>query len=151
MFWRHHHSRFSLLHFWVLYPTDFKFSKRILLYSHEHVTGLPSPHSLPPKGLKILHVPIHLRCHFSVGTYHKGTLQPELGILIYLEDQYLSTISKINPSSKQSPNYKILFKCDMSIDSRTRITVVGDRSFTNMLRIKNSLFQATIKSRLTYI
>ena len=134
MIWRHRHSRFSLSQFWVRTPINFKFSKRILLYSHEHVAGLPSPHSLPPKGLKILDVPIHLVCHFSVRTHHKGTLQPEPGILIYLQGQYLSTTSKVNLSSKQSPNDKILFKCDMSINLRTNITVVGDRSFTNTLQ-----------------
>ena len=66
----------------------------MLLYSHEQVAGLPPPLSLSPKGLKILDVQIHLSC-FSVRTHHKGTLQPELGILMYLEDQYLSTTSKI--------------------------------------------------------
>ena len=88
----------------------------------------------PQKRLKIVDVPIHLSCHFSVRTHHKGTLQPGLGILIYLQDQYLSTTSKINLSPKQSPNIKILFKCDMLIHSRTRITVMGDRGFTDMLR-----------------
>ena len=67
----------------------------MLLYSHKQVAGLPPPLSLPPKGLKILDVPIHLSCLFSVRTQHKGTLQPELGILMYLEDQNLSTTSKI--------------------------------------------------------
>ena len=86
---------FPLSHFWVRSPTDFKFSKRMLLYSHEQVAGLPPPLSLPPKGLKILDVPIHLSCRFSVRTHNKGTLHPELGILMYLEDQYLSVTSKI--------------------------------------------------------
>ena len=67
----------------------------MLLYSHEQVAGLPPPLSLPPKGLKILDVPIHLSCRFSVRTHHNGTLQPELGILMYLEDQYLRTTSNI--------------------------------------------------------
>ena len=67
----------------------------MLLYSHEQVAGLPPPLSPPPKGLKSLDVPIHLSCHFSVKTQHKGTLQPEMGILMYLEDQYLSTTFKI--------------------------------------------------------
>ena len=111
-----------------------KFSKRILFYSHEYVTGLPPPHSLPPKRGKILNVPVYLSCHFSVRTHHKGTLQPKLGILIYLQDQYLNTTSKLNLSSKQSRIVKILLKCDMSIDSWTRITVVGQRGFTNTLR-----------------
>ena len=66
----------------------------MLLYSHEQVAGLPPPLSLPPKGLKTLDIPIHLSYRFSVRTHHKGTLQLELGILMYLEDQYLSTTSK---------------------------------------------------------
>ena len=68
----------------------------MLLYSHEQSrAGLPPPLSLPPKGLKILDVPIHLSCRFSVRTHPKGILQLELGILMYLEDQYLSATSKI--------------------------------------------------------
>ena len=67
----------------------------MLLYSRKQVAGLPPPLSLTPKGLKILDVPIHLSCRFSVRTHRKGTLQSELGILMYLEDQYLSMTSKI--------------------------------------------------------
>ena len=65
---------------------------------------------LPPKGLKILDVPIHLSCHFSVRTHWKSTLQPQLGILIY---QYLRTTSNVNLSPTQSSNIRILFKCDI--------------------------------------
>ena len=67
----------------------------MLLCSHEQIADLPPPLSLPQKGLKTLDVPIHLNCRFSVTTYHKGTLQLELEILMYLEDEYLSTTSKI--------------------------------------------------------
>ena len=67
----------------------------MLLYSHEQVAGLPPPLSLPPKGLKILDAPIHLSCHFFVRAHRKGTLHTELGILMYLEDQYLSATSKV--------------------------------------------------------
>ena len=95
LIWRHRQSRISPVTFWVRSPTDFKFSKRILVYSHEQVAGLPPPLSLPPNGLKILDVPIHLNCHFFVRTHRKGTLLPELRILMYLEDQYLSTTSKV--------------------------------------------------------
>ena len=54
--------------------------------------------SLPPK------LSIHLSCHFSVKTHHKDTLQPKLGILIYLQDQYLNTTSNVNISPTQSAN-----------------------------------------------
>ena len=136
LIWPHLHSRFFLSQFWVRSPTDFKFFKHILLYSQGHITGLPPPHSLPPKGVKIrqFDAPIDLSCHFSVRTHHKGTFQPELGILIYLQGQYLSTTSKVNFSRKQSTNVKILFKCVMSIYPRTRAIVVGDRGSTNTLR-----------------
>ena len=67
----------------------------MLLYSHEQVAVLPPPLSLPPKGLKILDVPIQLSCRFSLRTHHSGTLQLELGILMSLEDQYLRTTSNI--------------------------------------------------------
>ena len=89
--------------------------------------------NLSPKRLKVLDVPIHLSCHFSVRTNHWGTLQTKLGILVYFHDQYLST-SNGNLSSTQSPNIKILFKCDMSIGPRTTITAVGHRDFTNLLQ-----------------
>ena len=68
---------------------------------------------LPSKGLKILDVPIHGSRHFSVTTHQKCTLQPKLGILIYMLDQYLSTTSNVNLSPTQSPNVKILFNCDI--------------------------------------
>ena len=67
----------------------------MLLYRHKQVAGLPPPLSLPPKGLKILDVPIHVSCRFSIRTHPNGTLQAELGILMYLEDQYLRMTSKI--------------------------------------------------------
>ena len=67
----------------------------MLLYRHKQVAGLPPPLSLPPKGLKILDVPIHVSYRFSIRTHPNGTLQPELGILMYLEDQYLRMTSKI--------------------------------------------------------
>ena len=52
-------------------------------------------------------VPIHLICHFSVWTKHKGTLEPKLEILIYMQDQYLSETSNINLSLTQSHNNTI--------------------------------------------
>ena len=67
--------------------------------------------------IKILDVPIHLSCHFSLRIHHKRTLQLKLGILIYLQDPYLSTTSNVNFSPTQSPNIKILFKYDISIGS----------------------------------
>ena len=133
LIWRHPTLDLPLSHIWVRSPTDFKLSKRILLYSHERVTGLPPPLSLPPKGLEILDFPVHLSCHFSVRTHHKGTLQPELGILMYLEHQYLSTTSKVNLSPKQSPNNKILFKHD-DCGGRQGPSQIG-------YGINNSLFQ----------
>ena len=87
--------------------------------------------SLPPKMLKSLNAPIHLSSHFSL-QHHKNL--SKLGILIYLQDQYLSATHNVNLSPTQSPNIKILFKCDMSIRSQTRITAVGDRDFTNTLQ-----------------
>ena len=62
--------------------------------------------SLPLKRLKIIDVPIHLSCHFSVWTKHKGTLEPKLEILIYMQDQYLSATSNVNLSTTQSHNIK---------------------------------------------
>ena len=91
---------------------------------------------LPPNELKILDVPIHLSCHFSVRTHQKGTLQPNLWIFIYSQDEYLSKTSIVNLSATQSPNVKILLKCEMSFESRTRITAVRNRGFTNMLQDK---------------
>ena len=90
--------------------------------------------SLPPKSLKILNGPIHQSSHFSVRTHLKGTLQPKLGSLIYLQDQYLSTTSNVSLSPTQSPNIKKLFKSDTLIGSGNRITVMGDRAFTNTLQ-----------------
>ena len=80
--------------------------------------------SLPPKRLKIIDVPIHLSCHFSVWTKHKGTLEPKLEILIYMQDQYLSATSNVNLSPTQSHNIKMVFKCDIWIGSQIRITAV---------------------------
>ena len=74
--------------------------------------------SLLPKRLKTIDVPIHLSCHFSVWTKHKGTLEPKLEILIYMQDQYLSATSNVNLSLTQSQNIKILFKCDIWIGSK---------------------------------
>ena len=90
--------------------------------------------SLLPKRLKIIDVPIHLSCHFSVWTKHKGTLEPKLEILIYMQDQYLSATSNVNLSPTQSHNIKILFKCDIWIRLQPRITVMGNRGFTNTLQ-----------------
>ena len=89
---------------------------------------------LLPKRLKIIDVPVHLSCHFSVWTKHKGTLEPKLEILIYMQDQYLSATSNVNLSPTQSHNIKIVFKCDIWIGSQTRITAVGNRGFTNTLQ-----------------
>ena len=89
---------------------------------------------LLPKRLKIIDVPVHLSCHFSVWTKHKGTLEPKLEILIYMQDQYLSATSNVSLSPTQSHNIKILFKCDIWIGSQTRITAVGNRGFTNTLQ-----------------
>ena len=61
---------------------------------------------LLPKRLKIIDVPVHLSCHFSVWTKHKGTLEPKLEILIYMQDQYLSATSNVNLSTTQSHNIK---------------------------------------------
>ena len=89
---------------------------------------------LLPKRLKIIDVPVHLSCHFSVWTKHKGTLEPKLEILIYMQDQYLSATSNVNLSPAQSHNIKILFKCDIWIGLQTGITAVGNRGFTNTLQ-----------------
>ena len=89
---------------------------------------------LLPKRLKIINVPVHLSCHFSVWTKHKGTLEPKLEILIYMQDQYLSATSNVNLSPTQSHNIKILFKCNIWIGLQTGITDVGNRGFTNTLQ-----------------
>ena len=81
---------------------------------------------LLPKRLKIIDVPVHLSCHFSVWTKHKGTLEPKLEILIYMQDQYLSATSNVNLSPTQSHNIKMVFKCDIWIGSQIRITAVGN-------------------------
>ena len=91
--------------------------------------------SLLPNRLKIIDVPFHLSCHFSVWTKHKGTLQPKMEILIYMQDQYLSATSNVNLSPTQSRNIKIWFKCDIWIGSQTSITAVGNRGFTNTLLV----------------
>ena len=59
-------------------------------------------------------------CNFSVRTQHRGTSQPKLRILIYIQDQYLRTISNVN----LLPTAQIKF--DISIGSQTRITTEGD-------------------------
>ena len=89
---------------------------------------------LPPKRLKIIDVPIHLSFHFSVWTKQKGTLEPKLEILIYMQDQYLSATSNVNLSPTQSHNIKIVFKCDIWIGSQTRITAVGKWGLINTLQ-----------------
>ena len=90
--------------------------------------------SLLPKRLKIIDVPIPLSCHFSVWTKHKGTLEPEQEILIYMQDQYLSASSNDNLSPTRSRNIKILFKSDIWIVLQTRITAVGNRGFADTLQ-----------------
>ena len=72
--------------------------------------------------------------HFSVIAHRKGPLQPKLKILIQLPDQYLKTTSDVNISAAQSPTIIIMFKCVISIESRTRINVVADRGYTNTLQ-----------------
>ena len=89
---------------------------------------------LLPKRLKIIDVPVHQSSHFSVWTKHKSILEPKLEILIYMQDQYLSATSNNNLSPRQSHNIKILFTCDIWIELQTRITVVGNRCFTNTLQ-----------------
>ena len=64
---------------------------------------------------------------------HSGTFFKKLGLLLYLQDQYLSTTSNVNLSPTQSPNIKIMFKRDTSVRSRNRITAVEDMGFTNTL------------------
>ena len=82
----------------------------------------------------MINIPIHESCHYSVRTHHKVTLQPKLRIVINLQDQYLSTISNVNLSPKQSPKIKILFKFDIASLGQTAFTGVGDRDFTNKLQ-----------------
>ena len=85
------------------------------------------------KRLKIIDVPVHLSCHFSVWTKHnKSILEPKLEI--YMQDQYLNATCNDNLSPTQSHNIKILFTCDIWIGLQTRITAVGNRGFTNMLQ-----------------
>ena len=83
------------------------------------------------KRLEIVRVPVYLSCHFSVWTKHKGTLEPKLEILIYMQDQYLSATSSVNLSQTKSHSIKILFKCDIWIGLQTRINTVGNRGFSN--------------------
>ena len=90
--------------------------------------------SLPPKRLKIIDVPIHLSCHFSVWKKHKDTLEPKLEILIYMKDQYLNVTSNVNFSPTHSHNIKIVLECDIWIGSQTRITAVGEWGFINTLQ-----------------
>ena len=89
---------------------------------------------LLPKRLKIIDVPVHLSCHFSVWTKHKFILEPKLEILIYMQDQYLSATSNDNLLPTQSHNIKILFTCDIWIRLQTRITAVENRCFTYTLQ-----------------
>ena len=88
--------------------------------------------SLLPKELKTLDVPIHLRTH------QKGTLQPKLGILLYLYDQYLSTTSNPNLSPTQSPNVKILFKCARQSSHQLGLVHCGIGASPIHYRIKKS-------------
>ena len=129
----HHYSRLSLSHFWVSSPTKFK---HIILSkdSRPLKSRRCNRTSIPPKRLKIINVPIHLSCHFSVWTKHKGALEPKLEILIYMQDQYLSATSNDNLSPTQSHNIKILLKCNIWIRLQTRITAMGNRGFTNTLQ-----------------
>ena len=90
--------------------------------------------SLPSKRLKFIYIPIHPSCHFSVWTKHKGTLEPKLEILIYMQDQYLSATSNVNLSPTQSHNIKIVFKCDIWIGSQTRISAVRKWGLINTLQ-----------------
>ena len=133
LIWRHHHSWFSLSHFWKCFPTKLRD-----IISKERQPPLQSRRcdrtSLLPKRLKIIDVPIHLSCHFSVWTKHKGTLEPELEILIYMQDQYQSASSSVNLSPTQSYNIKTLFKSDIWIVPQTRITAVGNRGFADTLQ-----------------
>ena len=80
--------------------------------------------SLLPKRLKIIDVLIRLICHFPVWTKRKGTLEPKMEILMYMQDQYLSATSSVNLSPAQWHNIKILFKCDIWIGPQTRITAM---------------------------
>ena len=132
--WRHHHPRISPSHLQLRSSTKFK---HIALFkvrpSRTQLQRCNRP-SLPQKKLKSINVPIHLSCHFSVWTKHKGTLKPKLEILIYMRDQYLSATSNINLSPTQSHNIKILFRCDIWIRPQTRITAVGKWGFTNTLQ-----------------
>ena len=88
---------------------------------------------LLPKRLKIIDVPVHLSCYFSVWTKHnKSILEPKPEI--YMQDQYLNATSNDNLSQTQSHNIKILFTCDIWIRLQTRITAVGNRCFANTLQ-----------------
>ena len=78
--------------------------------------------TLLPEKLKIIDFLIHVSCHFLVRTKCKDTLEPKQEIFIYMQDQCLSATSNVNLSPTQSNNIKILFKCDIWIESRTRIT-----------------------------
>ena len=86
------------------------------------------------KRLRIINVPVHLSYHFYVWTKHKNTLELKLEILIYMQDQYLSATSNGNLSPTQSRNIKTLFNCDIWIRLQPRITVMGNRGFTNTLQ-----------------
>ena len=99
-----------------------------------------------PTKAKIPWCPISPKLAFFCKTHHMGTLQRKLGILICLKGQYLSSTYNVSLSPKQSPNIKILFKCDMSIGSQSRITVAGDWGFTDTLQ-GYYVFQATFKNR----
>ena len=90
--------------------------------------------TLLPKRLKIINVPVHLSCHFSVWTKRNSILEQKLEILIYMQDQYLSVTSNDNLSPTQSHSIKVLSTCDIWIGLQTRITAVGNRGFTNTLQ-----------------
>ena len=127
------------------FPHRFQVLQTHLLYSHEHVTGLLPPHSLPLKGLKILDLSIHLSCHFSEKTHHKDTLPQELGILIH----FARPISKYDIQSQPFPqnSHPTLKYC-----SNVICLSIHERGSSQIrYGINNSLFQATIKNRWTHI
>ena len=140
MIWHHRHSRFSLPHFWVLFPHKIQAHNLLQRQAPLQSRRCNRP-SLLPKRLKIIVLPIHLSCHFSVWTKHKSTLERKMQILIYMQDQYQSATSNVNLSPTRSHNIKILFKCDIWIGSQTRIAVVGNRGFTNTLKNSKRLWK----------
>ena len=133
MIWHHRHSQFSLPHFWVLFPHKIQAHNLLQRQAPLQSRRCNRP-SLLPKRRKIIDVPIHPSCHFSVWTKHRGTLEPKMEILKYMQDQYLGATSNVNLSPIQSHNIKVLSKYDIWIGSRTRITAVGNRGLTNTLQ-----------------